>query len=156
MQFMYGCTRWVILTKNYAVKIARFRPIRPFIRLFYLLKRGEAVEKLEQHDPNLIKAVLKYIGSGILANRNERRLYEKYNDKFLVPTLFTFFWLVNIQRRGEPSGEKEMHCHYLWDILKGTSTPLTEDILQPKQFCVIDGITYLADYGNKDLEGVFV
>ncbi len=156
MQFMYGCTRWVFLTKSYAVKIARFRPIKPFIRFLYLFKKGEVIEKFEQHDSNLtnlIKAVLKYVCVGILANRNEHRLYKKYGSELLVPTLFTIFWLVNVQRRGEPSGEKEMHRHRLWYIVERERDVLfAEDILHPKQFCVIGGITYLADYGNEVLE----
>jgi len=155
MQFAYGCTRWVFLTKNYAVKIARFRPIQPFVRFLHFFKKGEVMEKLERHDSNLIKAVLRYFGAGILANRNERRLYKKYGGELLAPTLFTIFWLGNVQRRGEPSGEKEMRCHRLWYILekKGVD-PFFKRILHPRQFCVIGGIILLADYGDETLESI--
>jgi len=154
--FKYGATRWVVLTKRYAIKIARVRPIRPFIRLLQLLQEGGVMENLEKHDSNLIKSVLKYLGAGLRANRIEYRFYKKYglhND--LVPTLFSFCWIINVQQRGEPCGEKEVHKHPLWQIL---GNPLfveaAADLGQPKQFCVINSRIYLADYGQEILESV--
>ena len=154
MRLTYGCTRWVILTNRYAIKIARFRPFRPFIRLVTLLRSGGVERNLKKHDENLVKAVLKYLGAGIVANRMEYRLYKKYGDELLVPTLLTIGWLINIQKRGEPSSEEDMRHHRLWPLLQGMETPLAEDILQPKQFCMIGTKVCLADYGNALLEPV--
>jgi hypothetical protein len=156
MRVTYGATRWVILTIRYAIKIARFRPLRPFIRLFELLRTGGVEANLRKHDENLIKAALKYLFAGVRANRNEYRLYKKYGDEMLVPTLFTIGWLVNIQERGEPASEEEMKHHRLWPLLRGLDTPLSQDILQTKQFVVIGTRVCLADYGNVLLEPVLV
>jgi len=153
MKFAYGCTRWVFLTKRYAIKVARFRIIRPFIRLVSLVKKHEATETLELYDASLIKAVLKYVGAGILANRNERRLYKKYGGEFLAPTLFTFLWLINIQVRGEPSKEEDVRRHRLWHVLKG-NVAFPKGILHPRQFCVIKESPLLADYGDETLEPI--
>ncbi|MDP1689940.1 MAG: hypothetical protein Q8L52_01930 [bacterium] len=154
MRLTYGCTRWVILTDRYAIKIARFRPFRPFIRLFELLQKGGVEQNLKKHDENPVKAVLKYICAGVRANRMEYRLYKKYGDEMLVPTLLTIGWLINIQKRGEPSSEEDMQRHRLWSLLQGMGTPLAEDILQAKQFCMIGTRVCLADYGNVLLEPV--
>ncbi len=157
MQFAYGATRWVILTKRYAIKIARFRPVRPFIRLFQLLKEGGVIQTLEKHDANLLKAVLKYLGAGLRANRIEYRLYKKYgaSNDLLVPTLFSIGWLINVQLRGEPCGEREVQQHSLWKILGGVSfVEAAADLRQPKQFCRIGTRVYLADYGLEILEPV--
>lgn len=156
MQFAYGATRWVILTERYAIKIARFRPVRPFVRLLQLLREGGVIQTLEKHDANLCKAVLKYVGAGPRANRTEYRLYKKYgayND--LAPTLFTVFWIINVQLRGEPSKEEDVRRHPLWQILG--NTPFVEaaaDLRQPKQFCIIGSKVCLADYGMEILEPV--
>jgi len=156
MRFAYGATRWVILTNRYAIKIARLRPIRPFIRLSQLLKTGRVIETLEKHDANLMKAVLKYLGAGLRANRTEYRLYKKYgvhND--LAPTLFSICWIINVQLRGEPCGENEVRQHSLWQILGGASfVEAAADLRQPKQFCMIRTQVCLADYGLEILEPV--
>lgn len=155
MKFAYGCTRWVFLTERYAIKVARFRIIRSFLRLFSLTKKRKTVKTLERYDSNLVKAALKYVGGGILANRSEYRLYKKHGDEFLAPTLFSIFWIINIQERGEQSIEKDMRRHRLWDVLGGeNATSPHKVVLHPRQFCVIKGKTFLADYGDEALDSV--
>lgn len=156
MHFTYGCTRWVILTNRYAVKIARFRPIRPFIRLWELLQEKQVRKNLEKHHSNPLLGAVKYLAAGIVANRREYLLYKKHGNDLLAPTLFTICWLVNIQQRGEPIRDNEVRSHYLWSLFEGEVTTLATDILQRKQFCLIDGQVRLADYGIDGLEPVIV
>ena len=151
MRFAYGCTRWVILTNRYAIKFARFRPIRPFVQLFKLLLKKEVVKSLGKYDANPIRGGLKYLLAGIVANRAEYRIYKRYPSDLLVPTLVSIYGLVNIQRRGEPAAEEEVRSHYLWHLLKNTS--IVED-LPYKQFCKIDSRVCLADYGRDYLETI--
>lgn len=158
MRFACGGTRWVILTDLYAIKIARFRPIRLVIRFLQLLLKGEVRENLQKHDENLTKAVLKYVGAGILANRTESRLYKHYGrtNDLLIPTLFTICWLVNVQLRGKIPKEEDILRHRLWNVLVGDSfVEVAAELRRPNQFCIIGSRVYLADYGMELLEPVF-
>lgn len=154
MQFAYGSTRFVILTERYAFKIARFRPLRPFVRLVELLLKKQVKVNLEKHHSNHFLAAIKYLGAGLVANRTEYRLYKKHGNKFLVPTLYSFCWIVNIQNRGEAISESEAKSHYLWNFFNGMTTSLAADIQQKKQYCLLDGNACLADYGIDGLEPI--
>lgn len=152
LDFACGSTRCVILVGQYAIKIARFRPLRPFIKLFESIQKKQVRGNLEKHHRNPLLAVIKYLLAGIVANRTEYRLYKKYKSELLVPTVFTIFWLVNIQRRGEPVADEKVKSHYLWNLFKEMETPVALDILQAKQFCFMGGCVRLADYGIDGLE----
>ena len=154
MEFAYGATRWVILTERYAIKIARFRPVRPFVKLFESLLQKQVKENLEKHHSNHFLAVIKYLVAGMVANRTEYRLYKKHGSDLLAPTLYSFCWIVNIQRRGEVATESDIKAHYFWKFFSGMTTLLAADMLQQKQYCLIDGKVHLADYGIEGLEPI--
>ena len=150
MRFAYGATRWVILTERYAIKIARFRPIRPLVRLLQLLRKGTVRQELNKYDPNPVRGGLKYLIAGVIANLTEYRLYSQYYESgLLAPTLFTIGGLVNVQLRGEPAEIKDVRQHYLWKVLRGTALA---DTLLPRQFCLISSTVLLADSGERKLE----
>ncbi len=123
MRFAHGATRWVVLTRRYAIKIARFRIVR--------------------------RAGLRSLAWGIWANRAEYRLYKQHGSSLLAPTLLTIGWIINVQRRGEQAKEEDLQKHYFWNILKGT--PLGNEVLRAEQFCIIDTQVCLADYGGNNL-----
>lgn len=150
MRFAYGATRWVIFTDQYAIKIARFRPIRPFIRLVDAMLKSEVKQGLRKHHTNPILATIKYLLAGVVANRNEYRLYRRHPSRQLAPTLFTIGYAVNIQIRGEPATQADVHLSKLFSLLRDTE--FAADVLQAKQFCLINGKTCLADYGTDGLE----
>jgi hypothetical protein len=152
LKFAYGATRWVILTDRYAIKIARIRPLRPFIRLFEHFSRGQVGEKLQAFDANPFIAGMKYLLAGVVANRLERIYYKKYGGELLMPTVFTFLWIVNVQPRGEPASEAQARTHHFFKLLDGT--PNREDFLEVHQYCTIEGRVLLVDYGRKEIEAL--
>lgn len=153
MQFTCGGTRWVILTDKYAFKIARFRPFGQFVRFLDAMRKRELAKSLSKHDANVIWAALKYLLAGMVANRNEHRLYRSHPCDLLAPTLTTIFWLVNIQVRGQPVTETDISQTYLFAVLQDTPSA---GVLQDTQFCRINGHVCLADYGGEGIEPVIV
>jgi len=152
MAFKYGAVRWVFLIGPYAIKVARIRPLHPFIRLYQHFRAGVVRKELAKFDSMPARAGLKYLLGGILANLAEYRLYRRFGNQRLIPTLFTFFGLVNIQVRGEPVPKErlwEMQVHPMWCMTHGI---VSMDIRKPEQFCLLNGVVCLADYGRYDLE----
>jgi len=160
MRFTYGCTRWVILTDKYAIKIARIRPLRPFVRLFIGVKEENVGKVLKQrYKRNFLFSGLKYIFyilfGGFVANYIEYKIYKNNPNKYnLVPTIFTFFFIFNIQIKGEPLKKSaDIKKHRLWSFVK--FLPKETDLFLPKQFCLINNKPYLADYGSPDAKFIF-
>lgn len=150
MQFAFGSTRWVILTNKYAIKIARFRPIRPILQLCKHLVHKEVSEKLRKFDSNLVRGGFKYLTAGIQANRAEWKIYSLYGSDILAPTIWTFYGLINIQVRGEKVSEADIERHYLLHALR--LHPIEDnDVFLAKQFCTLSGTVVLVDYGRNDL-----
>lgn len=146
--FTYGTTRWVLLIGPYAIKVARFRPLRPFIKLFTALQKQEVRQSLHKHDKSMIRAALKYLFAGIYANRIEHHLYRKYKSDHLIPTLFTICWIVNVQVRGDPITDVDVGT----PLFKKMRVGPNDDLMDPRQWCSLKGTMKLVDYGRSDLE----
>lgn len=148
MRFEYGHTRFVFLVGPYAIKVARIRPLRPFIRLFQVFKTGNVEEELKKYDKKATRGGIKYLLAGVVANRTEYRLYKKFQSEHLAPTLYMFLWgAVNVQMRGSRlRGTKKLAVkqHPLW----------VEGNRSLKEFCLIGDKVCLADYGRAPLESV--
>ncbi|MFC1623517.1 hypothetical protein ACFL05_00140 [Patescibacteria group bacterium] len=155
MKLTWGCTRWVILTDNYAIKIARFRPLWSLMRLCIGIKEKNVLQTLEErYSRNILLAGIKYVFNGIVANYTEHQIYKKNPSGYdLVPTLFTILWLINIQPRGESVKKTDVTKYRFLNILN--SLPGESDISEPKQFCIIGNVVRLADYGSPDAKIIF-
>lgn len=155
MRFARGETRYVVITKKYAFKIARIRPLWPFVRMIQHYFLGKKITvKLQQrlltNDIAMVGKILYFFVPGIVANVVEYRNFKNCGeDNELVPTVFTFFGLVNVQHAGVPASRVEVEKHILFHKLG--EHPLFEDITETHQYCVIDGKTLLADYAQNDL-----
>ena len=107
MRFAYGATRWVILTERYAIKIARFRPIRPLVRLLQLLRKGTVRQELNKYDPNPVRGGLKYLIAGVIANLTEYRLYKSVLRKWPTCTdTFHNWWVGKCSASWRACGNK--------------------------------------------------
>lgn len=146
MEIATGCTRRVLLTRNYAFKFARFKIFRPILRLFETTRDGEVKETLKHHHSNLILAGLRYLFFGFVSNRNEYLLYKNHGNDLLVPTLFTFFYIFNVQVRGESVVKEDLRGSVLSNLLRDAHFLLSNEILRSQQFCRINGVLLLADY----------
>ena len=149
MRFEYGCTRFVILTDRYAFKIARVQPLRPFVRIAQHLFGKKISPELLTYNKAMARGCVRFLIPGIIANREECRNYKKCGkNDILVPTIFSFFWLVNIQLAGKPATQEEVNKNPLY---RGQGSDPAFDIDSVYQYCVIEGKTLLADYGQEGL-----
>lgn len=153
VRFALGCTRFVILTRRFAIKIARPRLIRPLLQLWRHTVSGEVRTKLQRFDHNPMLGGLKYVTAGIQANLAEWKIYTDHASDILAPTLWTFYGIVNVQVRGEAVAQHEIESHYLYGALHALPIE-NNDVLHAKQFCRIKGKVVLADYGRSDLVSV--
>lgn len=155
MQVRCGTTRLVILAGNRAYKIARFRPIRPLIRLFQLMKVGGVRSQLETYGQNLTRGGINYLLAGLLANRVEYQLSKEYPDALISPVVALYLWgVMIIQDRGETVSiaDKAVKSHPLWAVMlaeKGSETAACS------QFARFVGKVLLVDYGRAELRAYF-
>ena len=92
---------------------------------------------------------------GLAANWSEFWFYWQTRNRFLQPTYFSFFGLLNIQRFGTPCSLKgadlwcqlhEMTNRKVWDD--------SHHFAEPSNFCLIDGKLRMLDYGSPASRGV--
>ncbi len=149
IQFAWGATRFVILVGTVAIKIARPRPFRALRRLIKYQMSGEVRARLLTFAEDPFLAGFSYIFSGILANRNEYRLWRESPRQFLVPTLYSFGWLVNVQSRGESISREELEAdHPFRTLLVGKPLKFTGDMMKAAYFCRYEGRECLLDYAS--------
>lgn len=153
-----GATRVVILIGPYAIKIAKFFRVRYTAgRIFAILRARRAREKIaewrREQGGGALSMVCRTAIGGIDHNRREYQRSAAYPDLRLMPTLWTFFYLVNVQQRGEPVPADTLPEHpLLHHVPLGTTA--ADDILRPQQFCKFNDQTYLVDYGLAGLDDV--
>ncbi len=146
-----GATRFVILTERYAIKFARVPIIRPVKRLFRMENKGFR-ERLVVTHVNPYWAVVIYFCYGIIANYQEWRLWKKYPQCDLVPTIFTFLWVVNVQVRGEPATADDVRRFRFHTLVAGSH--VEQDVLRYDQMSLLNNRVCLHDYGRTDIEPV--
>src|SRR3989344_1991017 len=100
IEVAWGTTRVVVLVGNVVIKIARFRVLWIPGRLCFHLKNGGVRARIKRQIRNPAIAA-RNIFAGVCANWNEYRMWKRSPRSFLVPTLFSFGGLMNIQYRGE-------------------------------------------------------
>lgn len=156
LEIAWGATRFVILVGTVAIKIARPRPFRALRRLIKYQMSGEVRARLLTYAEDPFLAGFSYIFSGILANRNEYRLWQESPRHFLVPTIYSFSWLINIQRRGKSISQEELEDnHPFRTLLVGKPLKLTGDMTKAANFCRYDGRVCLLDYGSYEMLALF-
>jgi hypothetical protein len=95
-----------------------------------------------------------YVFAGIIANIEEKRFYSKHPSLALAPTLFSFFGIVNIQRRGVPIKENELSfCPFRQCVIPGLKY---QDLDFAKHFARIEGRICLVDYGNVEVNKAII
>jgi hypothetical protein len=150
MRFASGETRFVIITDKYAIKIARIRPLRPLVRIVQHLFGKKVKQELLTFDKKMAKGCMRYVLPGIFANRAEWKHSQKYGASgLIVPTLYSFFWVVNIQKAGVAATSHNIGQSLLFALF-GTNE--LADMQGIYQYCVIEEKVLLADYGQMEAE----
>jgi hypothetical protein len=152
-----GKSRAVILIGPYAFKVARFGLGYVLRRTVEILFSGQTSEKIVewQRERNLSVFGVLYerLSEGMMCNKREYHWSRNHSDFSLMPTLWTFCYLVNVQRRGNAVADETKLNHPLLRLLEGCEI-LRPDIDRPEQYCWHGRRLLLVDYVHPDLEGV--
>ena len=139
MEIARGNTRTVLIFKNFVLKFPRF----------YLSNAMEARRTFCKDPEKMRRHVKRHLLRGVGDNWREFIFYFCNHSSFLMPTFFSFFGLLNIQKRGEIF---EMHYRVLWEqILQLTNNEAWADyhvFSEVNNFCQKDGRLKIFDYGS--------
>jgi hypothetical protein len=152
MKFSKGNTRFVVLTKTKAYKIARIRPVAFLGRIFMLcLNSTEKRKKFTQKYGSFPLCVWKYVMAGMYANLNECIYSSSFcDDRRVMHTQRLYHGLIVVQDRGTPVTDKELQeenpFYPVLPVCVGTEGSQT--FLQTRQFVRNEnGSIVLVDYG---------
>lgn len=156
IQVRWGATRFVILIGPIAIKIARVKPLRSIYKLLLHWQNGEIKKRLLDYADMPINGGFQYVLCGFISNLNEYALSRTGQHTVLVPTLFTFFGIFNIQKRGEDVDPLELLFQNPFEKdLKDMPELLLVDMTRAENFCLYEGQICLADYGSKFARSYF-
>lgn len=152
-----GRTRIVILLGPFAIKIAKIG-LRHMVERSYRIVRSRQVRQKmaawkREHGQSVFGVVSQALFLGIWANRAEYRLWVHHPHEDLAPTLFTLFYLVNVQMRGTPV-ETVRGSDVPWLRQIPLRTNVREDLDRAEQYCAIGDRICLADYGYQEFEPI--
>lgn len=93
--------------------------------------------------------------SGITSNWNEYAFYRETKNSFLMPTYFSFFGLINIQKKGEIIdfwGYRELF-DYICDNSQNRNQPFCDShtFTEIGNFCLDQGKLRISDYGDRQV-----
>jgi len=123
-------------------------------RTVEILCSGQTREKVvEWRDRNLsVRGILwQALTAGIVANIKEYQRSRNHSDFGLMPTLWTFFYLMNVQRRGHPVADDTKLSHPLLRLLPRSEHPRL-DLDRPEQYGWHGRRLLLLDYAHPNLE----
>jgi len=90
---------------------------------------------------------------GIMANYQEWRFYRKTKNIFVMPTYFSLFWLLNIQKKGKEIDfwNGTQIYHYMYNNSQNHYQPFCDmHVLTEKEnFCLDNGHLRIVDYGSR-------
>ena len=141
-----GTTRFVLLIGSFTFKFAKIHPINAIkeIKVWWKLKLPFSI----------LKTSAKGWSAGVIANMNETNLWKKTNHPLLIPTIFSFWGLLNIQVRGvniEDNNPWFIKNH----LVKSAHTDNFGDnhtLFNNKNWLIYKNSIKLADYGSCFIE----
>ncbi|MFA6386242.1 MAG: hypothetical protein WCW04_00515 [Candidatus Paceibacterota bacterium] len=149
MKIEQGGTRVIFIFSNIVVKIPKLKVIRPFIRFFHHLINRQVEEKLMAFDQtSIVKAILRYFLSGIIANRFEY-YYSKKHKNFdeIIPVYGLCFGMILIQKKVQVVEEEdERWKKFLRRLVKKGIKDI--DLLVARNFGWDNGRIKVLDYGR--------
>lgn len=155
MRFSWGATRFVILVGSIAIKLPRLRLIWALMRLMQYGSKGKVRSRLRTYGRNTVHGGVRYILSGWVANWQEYRLWASTRNPLLVPTVFSFFGLINVQKRGEPVSDGKLRTNHPFpQLLRQMSPEGVADMVRPANFCLYESRVRLLDYGSDEVFGL--
>lgn len=93
---------------------------------------------------------------GIMANWQERKFYSQTKHFFVIPTYFSLFGLINIQKKGMPitSWNNVQMWNYILDNCQNKHQPFCDfhTLYEINNFCLDDKHLKIVDYGSRNLQ----
>jgi hypothetical protein len=156
-----GKTRFVIAFPELGL-VVKF----PIVRLKYVCVKTKkdikthgfkvALSMWTMRSTNLFGHRYKII-EGVRANWRERKFWHKTQHRFLCPTLFSLFGLLNIQKYMKPLSIKNTDVgRPIARVTKGSSFGCGHEFESPPNFSCQDGHLVMLDYGSIEIQPVII
>ncbi|MDP1629100.1 MAG: hypothetical protein Q8L57_00615 [bacterium] len=162
MKFFMGQDRVVLLFESLvAIKFARIRLWRIFTIFCGFINKKSRFERLRDIILSSVKDIERYgtisgmLFRGIKENWQEFRFWRRYRLKFLAPTYFSLFGIINFQKTGRPyNGDEVWPKLFKWNEKMAFKDAHT--LGEPKNFCLIGGRIKIVDYGSRRVQEVLL
>lgn len=155
MHFAWGMSRFVIVLPNVVIKFAYFNPLTFLKNGIGYLWRGDVDSRVEQYRFKDTSGLMRFLPSRLIVNWQEYMFYQETCASYLAPTLWSFYGLINIQRRGRVvRGDEEVWEQYVKALHSQEFLPTyingvyITDINHAPNLCFIDGNLVIHDYGD--------
>lgn len=149
IQYRFGATRFVVLVGNIAIKFPRPRPLYVLIRFARHVRNKEVKKRLLGHGQTPTIGAMRYLFGGIVTNWNEHRVWKNHAHDILVPTWFSLFGLVNIQKRGAEVDQQELDLRNPFlPYLDRMDLELSRDLTNSRNFCRLNRRIRIHTYGS--------
>jgi len=149
MLIIYGSSRMSLSLTTFPKIVFKFPIIRVQMAFHNICRGRSQLLCLDEWNPAIVCSIGFYLFKGIRDNWNEFRFYRKTRHRFLQPTHFSLFGLVNIQDRGEPLHlQVSVFWKWMCDVTLGQAHQDGHHFANPNNFCFNNGLRIL-DYGSK-------
>ena len=148
MKRIEGNTRWVLVFKYIIVKVAKIDYKRAIMLSKSLYKEGLLYEFLT-YEIDMYSTPQFFLMKGIVANWREFIRFWRLRSRFLQPTYFSFFGLINIQKKGVVLQMSDEKCFAQLERIIGDDIWISPHTFGSSQnFCVTgSGKLRVLDYG---------
>ena len=148
MKVMFGTTRYVVILKNWVIKIPRIPVILFFVRFIKCCINKSIKNKIKKHENNLWHILSRYFLGGFIANYIEYKYSRKNpNSESIIPIYFLIFGIIAIQ----PRGYKFNTCDKRWKkiLRKNFKKNIGDsDMFTSINYSLWNGKIRLHDYGS--------
>lgn len=155
----FGIYRMVVILPYIVLKFPVVRLKRSFKYFFIILRqcfdRQEKIPMWKNLSFTWRGGLRDDLLRGLQENWSEFVFYQKSKHKFLVPTYFSLFGLMNIARRGSDYGKDEIDLW--WQLCELTDRYVHNDMhhfSNRENFSPEGGRLCIRDYGNEDTQDV--
>lgn len=154
-----GCRRYVIVIGPWiALKFPRIRLWLAVNVLRDDIKNGNMLNKFQKYDYRYAGTIQHAVLAGLMENWKEFVYWRRFGFDWLVPTYFSLFGLVNVQKAGEEFDFdkngifwSQISEHFGDKVYEGDEHAFAED----ENYVLIDSQVRLVDYGNFRNEDFF-
>lgn len=155
MQISKGKTRIAVIFENFVVKLPRIYFRQAFKKIWKSFRSGDLAKCLG-YGLEVYGSPKRLLFRGVWENWGEFRFYRLSRSRFLMPTYFSLFGMLNIQKRGNKKAKIE--DVNLWcQLCEMTNNEVWADghtFSNANNFCDDDGKLVMVDYGNARIHDV--